>query len=111
MSESKNLKNSQNYYWLRFLCEESANKLELTDAPTWIIDPIDGTTNYVHGFPMFAIAVAFSYKKELQFGITFNPALNQLYTARKGQGAFLNGEPISCSTTKEVCNSIGCLRY
>lgn len=83
--------------------EESTVELALTDGPTWIIDPIDGTSNYVHRFPVFAIAIAFSFEKDLKFGVTYNPATNELFTARKDQGAFLNGEPISCSKTTTVC--------
>lgn len=85
-----------------FLGEETSGELILTDAPTWIIDPIDGTLNFVHGLSLFAINVAFSLGKELQFGVTYNPALELMYTARKGEGAFLNGEPIKCSDAEAV---------
>lgn len=86
----------------RFLAEESATVIELTDAPTWIIDPIDGTTNFVHKIPLFAINIAFAVGKELLFGVTLVPTLDELYTARKGQGAFLNGSPIHCSDVTRV---------
>lgn len=85
-----------------FLGEETSTGISLTEHPTWIIDPIDGTMNFVHGFPLFAINVAFCLNKELQFGVTLAPALDLTYTARKGQGAFLNGNPIHCSDVKKV---------
>lgn len=69
----------------------------LCDAPTWIIDPIDGTNNYVQRIPLVAISVAFVWKKETVIGIIYNPILESFYSARYGKGAFLNGKSISCS--------------
>lgn len=94
-------------YWVRngtfrILGEESTSNLILTDDPTWIIDPIDGTTNYVHKIPIFGITVAFCVKKETLIGVTLNPAGNELYTARKGHGAYLNGKRIQCSNVTQV---------
>lgn len=86
----------------RFLAEESTAVIELTDAPTWIIDPIDGTANFVHKIPLFAINIAFAVDKELLFCVTLVPTLDELYTARKGQGAFLNGTAIHCSDVTRV---------
>lgn len=70
---------------------------ELTDAPTWFIDPIDGTTNFVHTFPMSCISVGLTVRKEPVLGIVFNPSHSELYSAIKGEGAFLNGKPIRTS--------------
>lgn len=86
----------------RFLAEETSNENNLTNDPTWIIDPIDGTVNYVHKFPFFGINIGFSLNKELQFGATYLPKLDELYTARKGQGAYLNGERIHVSVVQNV---------
>lgn len=86
----------------RFIAEETKADEVLTDAPTWIIDPIDGTNNFVHGIPFTAISVAFVIKKELQIGIVHNPIMNEMYTARLGQGAFLNGKKIAVSSAKTV---------
>lgn len=87
----------------RFIGEESTamgEKVELTNAPTWIIDPIDGTMNFVHGLPHTCISVALLINKTTEIGIVYNPVLEQLFTARKGQGAFLNGAPIHVSDKK-----------
>ncbi|KAG5320879.1 IMPA1 monophosphatase, partial [Acromyrmex heyeri] len=89
----------------RFIGEESTSseqKIELTNAPTWIIDPIDGTMNFVHGLPYICISVALLINKITEIGIVYNPILEQLFTARKGQGAFLNGAPIHVSNEKEL---------
>ncbi|XP_076676521.1 uncharacterized protein LOC143373279 [Andrena cerasifolii] len=97
----------------KFIGEEtvsSTNHLpELTDDPTWIIDPIDGTTNFVHSFPFTCISIALTVKKELEIGIVYNPVLEQLFTARRGSGAFLNGKPIKSSKVERVEQSLLCL--
>ncbi|XP_016956214.1 uncharacterized protein LOC108028754 [Drosophila biarmipes] len=82
-----------------FIAEERVSKSEtgmvtLTDDPTWIIDPIDGTMNYVHHFPYYCISVAYLVNQETQFGIIYNPPMKNMYTAQKGKGAQLNGEMI-----------------
>ncbi|GJJ77894.1 myo-inositol-1(or 4)-monophosphatase [Entomortierella parvispora] len=62
----------------------------LTDAPTWIVDPIDGTTNFVHGFPFSCISIGLTINQEPVVGVIYNPMMNQLFTAAKGQGAYLS---------------------
>jgi len=76
---------------------------ELTDAPTWIIDPIDGTNNYVRKIPHCCISVGLTINKELVLGIVYNPPASELYSAWQGHGAFLNDQPIEVSNVKEVC--------
>ncbi|XP_015513723.1 inositol monophosphatase 1-like [Neodiprion virginianus] len=97
----------------KFIGEETVstnNHLpELTNAPTWIIDPIDGTTNFVHSFPHTCISIALAINKELEIGIVYNPVLEQLFTARKGRGAFLNGKSIRSSSVEELANSLICI--
>lgn len=87
----------------RFIAEETAAENGLTDSPTWIIDPIDGTNNYVHGIPFIGISIGFVLRKIIAIGIVYNPLMNELYRGRKGNGAFLNDKPISCSQTETVC--------
>ena len=73
-----------------FLMEERG----LVEGPdkthTWIIDPLDGTTNFLHGIPMFAISVALEREGEFVAGLVYNPATGDIYTAERGKGAFLN---------------------
>jgi myo-inositol-1(or 4)-monophosphatase len=84
----------------RFIGEESVaagEKCDLTDEPTWIVDPIDGTMNFVHSFPHSCISLAVLYHKDIHIGIIYNPILDQMFTAKLGQGAFLNDKPIQAS--------------
>nr|XP_021192800.2 inositol monophosphatase 1 [Helicoverpa armigera] len=93
----------------KFIGEESVAsgvKCELTDAPTWIIDPVDGTMNFVHGFPHCCISLGLAVNKECVAGIIYNPNLQQLFTAKKGQGAFLNGRQIHVSQVTELRNAL-----
>ncbi|XP_029384821.1 inositol monophosphatase 1-like [Echeneis naucrates] len=92
-----------------FIGEESVAKGEpciLTDKPTWIIDPVDGTTNFVHGFPFVAVSIAFAVNKELEFGVVYSCLEDKMYKARKGKGAFCNDEPIQVSDVEEIKKSI-----
>ncbi|XP_035743383.1 inositol monophosphatase 3-like isoform X1 [Vespa mandarinia] len=79
---------------------------ELTDSPTWLIDPIDGTVNFVHSFSQYCISVGLAICKEIVLGIIYNPVNCELYTAKKGQGAFLNEKPIRVSKVTELKKSL-----
>jgi len=89
-----------------FIGEESTaeGKLPeiLTDKPTWLIDPIDGTTNFVHRFPFTCISIGFALNKELVVGVVYNPILDELFSASKGEGAYLNGEPLHISKQEKL---------
>ncbi|KAM7390214.1 hypothetical protein PAMA_008410 [Pampus argenteus] len=78
----------------------------LTDNPTWIIDPIDGTTNFVHRFPFVSVSIGFTVKKEIEFGIVYSCIEDKMYTARKGKGAFCNGVPIRVSGQEDISQSL-----
>ncbi|KAM9826879.1 inositol monophosphatase 1-like [Neosynchiropus ocellatus] len=78
----------------------------LTDSPTWIIDPIDGTTNFVHRFPFVSVSVGFAVNKEIEFGIVYSCIEDKLYTARKGKGAFCNGVSIKVSGQRDIHQSL-----
>ncbi|OHE55520.1 MAG: inositol monophosphatase [Thermodesulfovibrio sp. RBG_19FT_COMBO_42_12] len=68
----------------------------------WIIDPLDGTTNYIHGYPVFSVSIALEYKREIILGVVFDPLRNDLFLTEKGAGAFLNGHPIRVSEINEI---------
>ncbi|XP_077364828.1 inositol monophosphatase 1-like [Festucalex cinctus] len=74
----------------------------LTDDPTWIIDPIDGTTNFVHRFPFVSVSIGFTVKKEIEFGVVYSCIEDKMYTARRGKGAFCNGVPIKVSGQEDL---------
>ncbi|MDA0237174.1 MAG: inositol monophosphatase family protein [Proteobacteria bacterium] len=75
-----------------FLAEESGRTGE--SDYEWIIDPLDGTTNFLHGFPVYAVSIALSYKKQLQVAVVYDLCRNDLYTAARGAGAYLNEKRI-----------------
>ncbi|KAI1710157.1 inositol monophosphatase family domain-containing protein [Ditylenchus destructor] len=94
-----------------FIGEEStaAGKQNvLTDSPTWIIDPIDGTNNFVHRVPLLAICVGLAVKKKLRAGIIYNPISTELFSAQAGKGATKNGFPIRVSKIKALNKAIIC---
>lgn len=85
----------------RILAEESLKEIE-TKMYRWIIDPLDGTTNFVHGYPVFSISIALEYRKEIVLGVVFDPSRDELFTAEKGRGAFLNNRRISVSDIRDI---------
>jgi myo-inositol-1(or 4)-monophosphatase len=88
-----------------FLAEESVKEIE-TDGYRWIIDPLDGTTNFIHRYPVFCVSIALQYKREIILGVIYEPLKNDLFTAQKGRGAFLNGDIIGVSQTRTLKDSL-----
>ncbi|MFQ5855993.1 MAG: inositol monophosphatase family protein [Anaerolineae bacterium] len=88
-----------------FLTEESP-ALTGADNARWVIDPIDGTTNYAHGYPLFAVSIALERAGQLVLGVVYNPIADELFTAKKGHGAFLNGCPIHVSEATTLQESL-----
>ncbi|XP_053323958.1 inositol monophosphatase 1 [Spea bombifrons] len=78
----------------------------LTDSPTWIIDPIDGTTNFVHRFPFVAISIGFAVNKQVEFGIVYSCVEDKMYTGRRGKGSFCNGQKLQVSGQKDITKSM-----
>lgn len=87
------------------LSEESARSGP-SSPYLWIIDPLDGTTNYAHGFPVFAISAALQFNDEIIVAVVRNPILNELFVAEKGKGAFLNGKRIRVSQVDKLSTSL-----
>lgn len=85
-----------------FLAEESHNRMGGLQRPgaefVWIIDPLDGTTNYIHGYPFFSVSIALSRASDIILGVVYDPLRRELFTARRGRGAFLNGRRLRVST-------------
>jgi myo-inositol-1(or 4)-monophosphatase len=75
-----------------FLMEESGEVAGTDGQHRWIIDPLDGTTNFLHSIPLFAVAIALERANEIVASVIYNPVLNELYTAEKGGGAWLNDQ-------------------
>lgn len=84
-----------------FLAEESAKDTKLGDY-TWIIDPLDGTTNFAHGLPFVANSIALWHRDRVVLGVINLPLLGELFTAAEGEGAMMNGQPISVTDESKM---------
>ena len=89
-----------------FLAEESAGTQSGDSPYQWIIDPLDGTTNYAHGFPIYSISIALARKGEVILGVIYDPTREELFSAAKGYGARLNGKKIHVSSTQNLSQSL-----
>jgi myo-inositol-1(or 4)-monophosphatase len=78
------------------LAEESGNTAGSAEYQ-WIIDPLDGTTNFIHGFPQYCVSIAIRHRDALSHGVIYDPLKNELFTASKGRGAFLNDRRVRVS--------------
>lgn len=83
------------------LAEESGQQDRKSDY-TWIIDPLDGTTNFIHGLPHFAISIAIQYKNHIEHGVIYDPLRQELFSASRGQGAKLNQYRIRVSPCQQI---------
>lgn len=89
----------------QILAEESG--LHKNDSPCkWVIDPLDGTTNFVHGFPFFCVSIGLEINGNVELGVVFDPVRREMFSAEKGKGAFLNGNPIRVSEERELQKSL-----
>jgi myo-inositol-1(or 4)-monophosphatase len=88
-----------------FLAEEATSKSS-PSSHRWIIDPLDGTVNYAHGFPVFCVSIALEYEGNVVLGVVFDPIHKELFTAVRGKGAFLNGKRIQVSSEKKLERSM-----
>jgi len=89
-----------------FLMEERGAVEGADKSHRWIIDPLDGTTNFLHGIPLFAISIALEREGELVAGIIFNPASGETFTAERGKGAFLDDRRIRVAGRRELDSAI-----
>jgi len=88
-----------------FLAEEGASATG-QDGPRWIIDPLDGTTNFIHGVPVFAVSIALEDHLGLGAGVIYDPVHDAMYHAERDGGAWLDDAPISCSGTESLDESL-----
>lgn len=89
-----------------FLGEESGISGDDTADWMWVVDPLDGTTNFIHGLPLFSVSIALCYKKEPVLGVVYEPFREECFSAVQGFGARLNGKPIAVSPTETLENSL-----
>ena len=87
------------------LAEESGGSLAPADV-RWIIDPLDGTTNFLHGVPIFSVSIGVERKGELVAGVVYDPNLDEMFTVEKGGGAYLNGKRLKVSASSTLLDSL-----
>ena len=89
-----------------FLMEEGG-EIEGTDGQhRWLVDPLDGTTNFLHGIPLFAVSIGLERQGQLVAGVIYNPAMDELYTAERGGGAFLNDRRMRVAARSRLLDSV-----
>lgn len=84
------------------LTEESGRCYKGTNDYVWIIDPLDGTTNFLHGFPQYSVSIALTQGKNVLVGVVYDPVRNELFTAERGQGTFLNNHRVRVSGCEKI---------
>src|SRR3954463_6816269 len=89
-----------------FLGEEGGSRAGEDKTHTWIVDPLDGTTNFLHGIPQFAISIALQREETIVAGVIYNPANDELYTAERGKGAFLNDQRLRVAGRRKLAESV-----
>lgn len=90
------------------LAEESGASANLHDENehVWIIDPLDGTTNFIHGFPQYAVSIALQYRGQITQAVVYDPTRNELFTASKGAGAFLNDKRLRVAKRDKLADAL-----
>jgi myo-inositol-1(or 4)-monophosphatase len=88
-----------------FIAEEGTSS-KIGEKYNWIIDPLDGTTNFIHGLPIYCVSIALQEDDEIVLGVIFEPNMNECFYAWKGSKAYLNGEEISVSSAKRMEDSL-----
>ncbi|OGT33444.1 MAG: inositol monophosphatase [Gammaproteobacteria bacterium RIFCSPHIGHO2_02_FULL_39_13] len=88
------------------LAEESGSHNSSNEEYCWIIDPLDGTRNFMHGFPQFAISIAVMKKNIPELGMIYDPIRQELFTATRGQGAYVNSRRMRISTAKKLASAL-----
>jgi len=96
--EELNIENSK----YSVLCEEKGKLVGENKEKRWIIDPIDGTTNFLNGLPHFAISIAYEEKGEILSGVIFDPIKNEIFFAEKNNGSYFNNQRIRVSKKKNI---------
>jgi myo-inositol-1(or 4)-monophosphatase len=94
----------------RILAEESGDTPGARPEYLWVIDPLDGTTNYIHGFPQYCVSIALEHRGVLSQAVVYDPAKNELFTASRGRGAFLDDRRIrvsKCANLKDALVGTG----
>ncbi|MGH9945548.1 MAG: inositol monophosphatase family protein [Pyrinomonadaceae bacterium] len=104
----------RSYYPRHSILAEEAGVVERVEQPSeykWIVDPLDGTTNYTHGYPCFCVSIALEVAGELKIGVIYDPTRDELFAAERGAGATLNGRRIRVSEVLELNRALICTGF
>jgi myo-inositol-1(or 4)-monophosphatase len=105
----------RSYYPRHAILAEEGGEVETVGAQSaeykWIIDPLDGTTNYAHGYPVFCVSIALERAGEVVVGVVYDPLRDELFAAERGEGATLNGRRIRVSETDDLNRALVCTGF
>ena len=110
-SEALIVSRLQKYFPGHSVAAEEGSGSERDSEFRWHVDPLDGTTNFAHGYPCFCVSMALARKNELLLGVIYNPIHEELFAAARGEGATLNGKKIQCSRVPAVEGSLLCTGF
>jgi myo-inositol-1(or 4)-monophosphatase len=110
-SEALIVSRLERYFPEHAVAAEEGTGRDTASEYRWHVDPLDGTTNFAHGYPCFCVSMALARKKELLLGVIYNPIYNELFTAARGEGATFNGKKIYCSRIDALNRSLLCTGF
>lgn len=106
MSESLIIESIRRHFPDHGILSEESPAIAGTGEIRWIIDPLDGTTNYAHGFPVFCVSIAVQHNNDIILGVIYDPMRDELFSAVRSKGAFLNGKKLAVSSVKDISRSL-----
>jgi myo-inositol-1(or 4)-monophosphatase len=110
-SETLIVNRLQKYFPEHAVAAEEGTGKDTASEYRWHVDPLDGTTNFAHGYPCFCVSMALASKNELLVGVIYNPVYDELFTAARGEGATFNGKRIHCSKIDTLKDSLLCTGF
>jgi myo-inositol-1(or 4)-monophosphatase len=110
-SEKLVVERLRQYFPLHSITAEEGGGRESGSEYRWYVDPLDGTTNFAHGYPVWSVTLALEKAGELVAGVVFDPNRDELFACEKGSGAFLNGERIHVSRVAKLADSLSCTGF
>ncbi len=105
-SEEKIIQHIHRHYPNHAILAEESGASDAVAEYKWVIDPLDGTTNYLHGVPVYCVTIALERKGELVAGVIYDPNMDELFTVEKGSGAYMNGKKLSVSSSSTLIASL-----
>ncbi len=106
MSEALIMKSIKKTFPDHGILSEESPAVSGSGKMRWIIDPLDGTTNYAHGYPVFCVSIALEVDGEVSLGVIYDPMREELFSATRGKGAYLNGRKLTVSSVKNISRSL-----